>query len=344
MNKYRKSGMIVLVVAVIMFFLAVLGGFGNKNNNSDIKRSNSSQSGNTNTLQGTWLTDIKYSDADLRVYINKTYMDSGGTGYKHYLTGSGRITYPLHRLYSSLSGRWEVNINENNCMAKPGALCIYADERLVYSSSSVSIADNLYEDVFIDLSDCDQLRIELNPTDGHWCIFHNVWLEPYSNASGNPPVEAKIESNNTNMNQPSSLSIRNVPAYIDCIDRKGYSITDQFGNEHNDCFDLIAYNDKSDNRLHESSITLRPLGNWHYLRGKYFTDPYQNEGFLIRFLIFADNILIYDSGMIDRNVGPIDFDLDINYANTVILQSHSDDYTFMGSNASIMLADTEVYN
>lgn len=339
MKKYSKPGLFVLAVTVVVFIVVALGNFNKRETDS-----NSNQTQNTNVPQGVWLTDVKYSDSDFRVYINKTYSDSGGIGYKHYLTGSGSITYPLHKMYSSLSGRWEVNYNENNSMAKSGALRIYIDDSIVYNSSEVSIANKLYEDVFIDLSNCDTLRIELTPNDGHWCMFHNVWLEPYTNTPGSNQSKPQMESAYSNMNQPMSLTIRKVPAYIDCMDREGYKTTDQYGVEYTDYFDLMAYNDKSYNRLCEGLIILRPLGNWHYLRGRYFPDPYQNDGFLIRFQIFADNDLIYDSGMIDRNAGPVDFDLDIGYASAVKILSHSDDYTFMGRNASIILVNAEVYN
>ena len=50
---------------------------------------------------------------------------------------------------------------------------------------------------------------------------------------------------------------------------------------------------------------------------------------MISFQIYADDILLYDSGLIGRDTYPVDFDVDINFAESIRIQSYSDDYTFI---------------
>lgn len=355
-NKYSTLGICVLIVAVIIFIAVASGVFGKTDNTSDTH----SDPQSTAVPQGAWLTDLKYSDKDLWVYMDKRSDNyaTDGNGYNHYLytqnASTGSITYPLHGMYSSLTATWVLDANRANANADAGALQIFTDDSLAFSSSEISIEGQMYQNVYVDLTGCNILRIEFvgyHYNDGMFSSYgnigklNNIWLEPYmgSSATGKQSTRPISNNQNTNWNQPESVSIRQLPSVIECLDFSHYSITDQYGNEYKSYYDFCSYHENGYDAKQQYLI-LRPQGKWHYLRGRYFARPSQNDGFVICFQIFADDVLVYDSGMIDRNAAPVDFDIDIGYADTVRMQSYSDNYTFMGTNPGIILVNSEVHN
>lgn len=325
---------------------------------SGCSSSSNSEPQSTEPPQGEWLTNLQYSEnSGINVNPNSRTYASDGSGYNHYLSGCGSIVYLLHGMYSSLSARWVLDANWDNANADAGSLLIYADDALVFRSSPINISDKLFQDVYINLSGCNRLRIEFTRYkyphmggyfSGNIGRLNSIWLEPYTSNYNNSIQKAQTPQNTI---KPSgSLDIQYLPCVLHCTHYDGNSylgssgIVDNLGNKYqNGYYDFCSYYPKLE-EPREASALFRATGNWKCLRGRIFARPRQESGFMIRFKIFADERLVFDSGLLSRDSTPVDFDIDIGYADRIKMQSYSDDYTMMGTNPGIILVNAEVYN
>lgn len=81
---------------------------------------------------------------------------------------------------------------------------------------------------------------------------------------------------------------------------------------------------------------------YRYLSGTFFTRPGQAEDYTIEFMIFADDVLVYSSGPIDRSAKPIDFVVEIGECDLIRVQTRSKNYTTTGTNPGVFLIDAFV--
>lgn len=349
-----KAGIVVLAIVIMIFLAAIMGAFGTPTSTSN------PQPAATAEPKGAWLTDLRYSDKDSGVYENRSSNSHGsdGNGYNHYLSGHGVIIYPLHNMYSALSARWVLDADWPSANADAGALLIYTDDVLAFSSSSISIEGNMYQDVYVDVSGCDYLKIEFSgyhylhygfSTYGNIGRLNNIWLDPYSTSSDSHTTNASLHQNVSSQESiilsQGSQKIQLLPSVREALSYDQWStVKDPYGNEYSGpYFDFCSYHENGRDP-HQSYVILRPNGNWERLRGRYFTRTGQDSSYRISFQIYADDILIYDSGEMGRDDYPVDFDIDINRADKLKLISYSDNYTFMGTNPGIILVNAEVYN
>lgn len=346
-----KRWLWVTIIGIVILLLIISqsrSSGSNSSNNSDIQAAESPK--------GAWLTDLKYSECDFYVYVNRDNRSraTDGSGFSHYLSGEGIIVYPLEGKYSSLSATWALDADWDGASADPGALLIYADDCLIYSSSDIRIDGQLYEDVYLDITGCNNLKIEfcryhhlhgMFTTYGNIGRLNNIWLEPYTTPYGMQYNEHSSESMRTRNTLPDSLELQRLPSVKNCqYYEAGYRVSDCFGAEYqNGYFDLCSYHCGSESP-HKASALFRTTGDWRYLRGRFFTRTGQNKNFYISFQIYADDALIYDSGMINSDTYPIDFDIDIYNADAITIQSYSEDYTSLGTNPGIILVNAEVHN
>lgn len=346
----RNLWITIIGIIIVLLLISQSNSIGsNSSNNSDNSR-------DTDEPKGAWLTDLRYSECDFYVYINRDTRShaTDGSGFSHYLSGEGVVIYPLNGMYSSLSATWALDADWDGASADAGALLIYADERLIYSSSDIRIDGKLYEDISLNISGCNNLKIEFTryhylhgmfTTYGNIGRLNNIWLEPYTtpySVQQSENIAAAMRSRNT---LPESLDISRLPSVKNCqYYESGYRVEDCFGTEYaNGHFDLCSYHYGSE-KPHMASATFRATGNWRYFRGRFFTRQGQNRNFQISFQIFADGNLVYESGMINCETYPIDFDIDIYNADTIMIQSYSEDYTSLGTNPGIILVNAEVHN
>ena len=99
---------------------------------------------------------------DFDDYFNMWYEKSNGK-YSNVLHGSGYVTYPLNCKYSSFSATWEVKDEgySDYDFAPEGALQIFTDGNLVYNSPYITCDGRNIDYIYIDVSNCNDLRIVL---------------------------------------------------------------------------------------------------------------------------------------------------------------------------------------
>lgn len=114
-----------------------------------------------------------------------------------------------------------------------------------------------------------------------------------------------------------------------------YIATDAYGNEYDGpyfVFTSYYYGGK----ILESYAELVTGGEYMYPSGTYFADA-DYDGNVTTFQIYADGVLVYDSGPITRRTKAIEFDVCINNADTVKVTATSN-----GSVIHLFLTDAEV--
>lgn len=308
--------------------------------------------------RGAWLSELDCEKKDFNIQINRETSSraANGSELKHYIDslGPGEISYQLKGQYKYLTGLWTLDENWEEAIAEQGALEIYCDGEIKYLSPDLGGENNRFDDVVLDISACQELKIVFNGyhyyhygfrTFGNIGRFSSIRLTNEIDAS----LQHRIEEINSRItaiqNIPLSERIENLPVYKECqYYDDWYSITDSYGNKYSDgYFDLCSYHENGHDP-HQAYAIIRTNREWQYFRGTYFAREGQSSDYRILFQIYADDMLVYDSGLISRETYPIDFDVEINFAENIRIQSYSDDYTFMGTNPGIILVNAEVHN
>ena len=287
----------------------------------------------TNPAGGAWLTNLQYSQKDADVFVNRNTSSRGtdGSAYTRWLSGLGSITYPLRGRYSSLSARWVLDADRPGAKADAGALRIYTDGALAFISGEISVEGNLYEDVYVNVAGCQELKIELvgyyylnrgSSAFGNIGRLNNTWLEL---ADAGQAAPRRDPAPDTGSNTPSSRRIQLLPAVSQTTSYNDLNTAkDSFGNQYpGGYYDFCSYHEKG-KEPYQSYVILRTNGEWSRLRGRYFARTRQDPGYRITFQIYADDVLIYDSGQRARDDAPVDFDIDIRRADRLKLISYSD--------------------
>ncbi len=120
--------------------------------------------------------------------------------------------------------------------------------------------------------------------------------------------------------------------------------TDAYGHTYSGPYlDLCSYGYGSADSC-EAFTEFVADGNYKYFSGTFFARPKQNENYTIEFFVYADDVLVYSSGLITRNDRPIDFNVDISNCDIIRVASRSTDFTMMETNPGIILFNAEVYN
>ena len=101
-------------------------------------------------------------------------------------------------------------------------------------------------------------------------------------------------------------------------------------------FDLCSYDDT------RAYTDLVAGGHFKYLSGTFFARSTQNDSHTIEFFVYADGVLVYNSGPIDRRTKPIEFTVDIGNCDIVRVMSASSDYGY--TNPGIELVNAQVHN
>lgn len=107
------------------------------------------------------------------------------------------------------------------------------------------------------------------------------------------------------------------------VDKKNVAIgtrEDVFGNKYSDVIDFTV-NLWS---MSESYIEYPPNGNYKYLSGTIFVSKSTQVGQKNRIRIYADEVLVYESGELDVKTEPFSFDVDIANARFVRIEAVSD--------------------
>lgn len=118
---------------------------------------------------------------------------------------------------------------------------------------------------------------------------------------------------------------------------------DPYGNIYETSyFDLCSYQDGS--RKVEAYTDLQADGKFMYLEGTIFCRQRQNALYRISFKIYADGVLVYDSGLMSKDSEPKYFKVCINNAQVIRIQSSSSDYSLMHTNPGIILVNAKCFN
>ena len=116
-----------------------------------------------------WLTDLEYlKNNSVKICSDKIGQANTGEEYSHYIFSDspyGEIVYDLNGKYDFLTALWSIcytnrDTKDNNYFE------IYADERLVYKSPSITGGD-LPINISVDIEGCDLLTIIF--IEGHGC-------------------------------------------------------------------------------------------------------------------------------------------------------------------------------
>ena len=257
-------------------------------------------------------------------------------------TRIGKKWYQSSSNEYSTSESWHINglwIKQENCL--PELLRIYSFDgnkiQMEYYSSSPSYGE-------------ESLSGEINVESyrGMYLIGDNTITLEIDREKG--ILGFAFDNTDPNAYTPqtnSSLNTKYLPTFFP-VDEYAYwdeQIKDTYGIEHTGRYLIRAWKNSFEDTAHEEYFILHTQGNWHYLRGKYFAREDQSMDQVAALLIYADNELIYDSGMINRNTGTVDFDLDIHNAEDVKIICNSNDRDIWGwPYSGISIVDAEVYN
>ncbi len=121
-------------------------------------------------------------------------------------------------------------------------------------------------------------------------------------------------------------------------------VEDAYGNKYQGpYFELRSYsNSRKEGYIMQDSTELNANGAYKYLTGTFFCRKDQNEEHDIEFMIYADDELVYYSGVIKRRTRAIDFAIDINNCNIIRIISRS--YESKGTKPGIILVNANVTN
>lgn len=218
-------------------------------------------------------------------------------------------------------------------------LLVYADDELIYCSEPISRRTKAI-DLAVYIGNCDVLRIasrsydyssNTNPgiilVDGQVCNDYDG--KPTQGVAINPDL---VPLTDLHVYGSHTTAINNIEVG---------AVKDSYGNEYKGIYlDLCSYGNYGGVEFDTQAYTdFVANGEYQYLSGTFFTRTGQDASYTIEFLIYADDELVYSSGMIDRSTKAIDFCVDIGNCDMIRVMSRSVDYTDTKTNPGIILVN-----
>lgn len=246
----------------------------------------------------------------------------------------GTASFILDGEYNYLTGTFFTRTNQNEAFTIE--LLVYADDELIYRSEPISRKTRSVE-LAVEISGCQMLTIAARSYDytssgtnpGIYLI--NPELHKEYEGELTPGVEI----------DPNLVSLTDLYVYSGGNIYAG-SVKDSFNNTYKGIYlDLCSWGDYSGNFDYQNYVEFVNEG-YQYLSGTFFTRKSQNANFEIEFLIYADDELVYSSGMINRGTKAIDFVVELGDCDLIKVMSRSRNYTDSGTNPGIILVDAFV--
>ena len=257
-----------------------------------------------------------------------TYVDD------EYITMS-TASFTVDGAYRYLTGTFFTRKSQNEDYTIE--LLIYADDELIYCSEPISRKTRSVN-LAIDIGDCEVLTIAARSYD-YTSSGTNPGIHLY-----NPMLWNEYDGELT----PGADINHNLVSLTDLYVYSGKSNidvgkdTDSYGNVYKGIhLDLCSWGDYGGGFDHQACTEFVNEG-YRYLSGTFFTRKSQNESYEIEFLIYADDELVYSSGMINRKTKAIDFVVELGDCDIIKVMSRSRDYTSTGTNPGIILVDAFV--
>lgn len=256
-------------------------------------------------------------------YITQSYMEFNVNGAYRYLTGT---------IFTRAKQSEDHSIE----------LLVYADDELVFQSEPLTRKDRAIE-LAVDIGSCDVLRIasrtyEYSSNTNPGIILVGGMVTNRFDGELTEGVEIN----------PDLVPLTDLHVYGDHSDVlsniEAGAVKDSFGNVYKGIYlDLCSYGNYGgvdfDTQAYTDFVT---NGEYNYFSGTFFTRSGQAENAAIEFLIYADDELIYSSGMIDRSAKAVDFCVEIKDCQLLRVMSRSVYYTSTGTNPGIILVDPVV--
>lgn len=116
------------------------------------------------------------------------------------------------------------------------------------------------------------------------------------------------------------------------------TIVDLYGNEYPGGFELESSGGE------KCFVEFLTDGQYTNLKGSYFVSKNTNEDESIEFRIYADGVKVYQSERINRKNRVIDFDIEINSAESISIEGYSTDDNYYWNKPVVWLTNAYVYN
>lgn len=161
-TQFKK--MVVIGICIILLLVGIIAVLASIENANTHTYEQNALVDTQEQVSGKWLVDMERIDADnFDDRFNMSYNKNDG-GFSNVITGPGNVTFPLNGLYSSLTAVWEVKSDgrADYDFAPSGALQIYTDGYLAYSSPYITCNGNNSDYIYIDVSGCSYLQIYFN--------------------------------------------------------------------------------------------------------------------------------------------------------------------------------------
>ena len=243
-------------------------------------------------------------------------MFSGGSG-------EGWIEYDLNGKFARLTGCMAI-IQEYYDTTYIGNLVIYADGNEIYRINEMKSGDAPIS-FDINISGAKLIRIEHKGGDPFRLANMLIWAATAQSA------------------YLANLYVTDSDQLDDNIVHEG-TVADAFGNQYyGPYFELSSYSDPGNFFSHGVTYAgytdLLTNRKYTHFSGAYFLDAEQSD-YIGSFRIYADNILVYESGPITEQSGTISFNISINYASTVRVIAYTED----DNPVNVTLVNAVVYN
>lgn len=258
----------------------------------------------------------------------------GNSRRDQYLSQSA-TSFTLDGRYRYLSGTFFAR--ENQAESYTIEFMIYADDQLIYCSEPIGRKTRSV-DFAVDIGDCDVLTITSRSYEytssgtNPGIILVNAML--HTSYKGNLTTGVAIN--------PNLVPLSDLHIYGGSYPTAGV-VKDSFGNVYKGIYaDLCSYGDYVGDFDHQDYTDFVNDGDYRYISGTFFTREKQSESYEIEFMIYADDRLVYTSGMIGRRDGAIEFEVELGDCNLIRIMSRSRNYTDSGTNPGIIVIDTFV--
>lgn len=220
---------------------------------------------------------------------------------------------------------------------------VYADDVLIYCSEPVTRRMKAV-DFAIDIAGCDILKISSRSYDhtttgtnpGIVLVNAAVCAEYEGELTAGIAIDPdKVPLTDLHVFGTHSAALTNTNAG---------PVEDAYGNVYKCVYaELVSYGSRSGEEYDTQAYTEYVAGGkYRYLSGSIFVRPDQDDSYEIEFLVYADDELVYSSGMIDRRAGKVDFVAEIGECDIVRIMSRSLDRTDTGTNPGIILVNSAV--
>lgn len=250
-------------------------------------------------------------------YITEDYTEFAVNGQYRYLTGT----------YFARKGQKEDADVE---------LMIYADDELVYYSGNITRRTKAIS-FAVDLKDCEILRISSRSYDYSGSTNPGIILVDAVVHKEYSGTLTKGEYLNTELTPLTDLHIYSQDGTI-----AAGPVNDAYGNIYKGIYlDLCSWGGFNPR---EADIEFVANGEYKYFSGTIFTRADQLERFTIEFKIYADDELIYSSGVMNRSTKAVDFCVDITGCEMIRVMTTSSDYTSVDVNPGVIVMNPVVSN